>query len=64
MGSDLDAPPGAAPLTPTEGGLAGRAAAAHDEAAELINSGADVDEIIGAEQLAAALTKAALTADN
>jgi hypothetical protein len=49
-------------LRPEPGGLDGRAVRAHDEAEALKRNGADVDEQIGAEQLAAALTNAALSA--
>lgn len=48
-------------LTPEPGGLNGRAVRAHDEAEALKRNGADLDEVIGAEMLAAALTDAALS---
>lgn len=47
-------------VRPEPGGLDGRAVRAHDEAEELKRNGADVDVQIGAEQLAVALTNAAL----
>jgi hypothetical protein len=48
---------------PHPGGLAGRVADAHDPAAHAVAAG-DIDGAIGAEQLAAALTDAALTAQD
>jgi hypothetical protein len=50
-------------LTPHPGGLAGRVADAQAEAEEALAVG-DIDGAIGADMLAAALTDAALTADN
>jgi hypothetical protein len=50
-------------LPPHPGGLAGRVADAHDPAAHAVAAG-DIDGAIGAEQLAAALTDAALTAQD
>jgi hypothetical protein len=46
-------------IVPEEGGVAGRAARAHDEAAAALEIG-DVDRAIGAEQLAQALTDLAV----
>jgi hypothetical protein len=50
-------------LTPHPGGLPGRVADAHREAAESLAAG-DIDGAIGADMLATALTDAALTAEN
>ena len=50
-------------LTPHPGGVPGRVANAQTQAEQAIAAG-DIDDAIGAEQLAAALTYAALTADN
>ena len=47
-------------LTPHPHGLAGRVADAHDEAEAAKLNGASLDEQIGAEMLASALTDAAL----
>jgi len=46
-------------LTPEPGGLNGRAVRAHDQAEAAFDAG-DIDTAIGAEQLASALTSAAL----
>jgi hypothetical protein len=50
-------------LAPHPGGIAGRVADAHREAAEALAIG-DIDGAIGADMLAAALTDAALTAED
>jgi len=47
-------------IHPEPGGLNGRAARAHDQAAAAMAAG-DIDAAIGADQLAAALTSAALS---
>jgi hypothetical protein len=50
-------------LTPHPGGPAGRVADAHQQATDAMAAG-DIDTAIGAEALAAALTDAALAAEN